>query len=49
MFLMVEETGAPGENPHKHVKNILTSRRKALAQVGIKPKTFLLRGHSANH
>ncbi len=47
--LTVGETRAPGGNPHKHGENMQTSHSKALPQPGIKPRTFWLRGHSANH
>ncbi len=47
--LTVGETGAPGENPHRHGENMQTPHREALPQPGIEPRTLLLLGYSASH
>ncbi len=43
MFWWWEETGTPGENPHRHGETMQTPHRKILPQLGIWPRTFLLR------
>ncbi len=49
VVLTVRETRAPGENPHEHKRTCKLHIEKVLPQPGSKPRTFLLRGDSANH
>ncbi len=48
-FFVAGETRAPRGNPRQRGENMQTPPRNVVPQPGIKPRTFLLWGDSANH